>query len=151
MNLSFCFEVGKGPTMSIANFSPLWEITSGSSNGTWKRFSHLFTTVDAKDEALTDEEKACLLLEAMSTPETKEVVRTACQGSDGYELSSKALQQKYCKERTISGNIFRFSLVKKHSATILRILPISMRHEQTTLKASRTAMRMKLQIFWLLF
>ncbi len=35
MNLSFCFEVGKGPPMSIANFSFLWEITSGSSNGTF--------------------------------------------------------------------------------------------------------------------
>ncbi len=57
----------------------------------WKRFSRLFTTVIAKDEALTDGEKACLLLEAMSTPETKKVVHTASQGSDGYELSLKAL------------------------------------------------------------
>ncbi len=76
-----------------------------------------------KDTSLTEEEKACLLLESMITAETKELVKTAIQGDNGYENGLKTLRQKYGRERTI----FREHLQILTKASELRLQ--SARHD----------------------
>ena len=67
----------------------------------WKRFLELFTSIIEKDVSLSESEKCCLLTDAMSTPETKELVEAATLGSDGYNQGIRALCQKYGRERMI--------------------------------------------------
>ena len=56
----------------------------------WKRFLELFTSIIEKDVSLSESEKCCLLTDAMSTPETKELVKAATLGSDGYNQGMRA-------------------------------------------------------------
>ncbi len=80
----------------------------------WKQFSKLFCKVVEKDTSLTEEEKACLILESMTTPETKELVKTAIQSDNGYENGLKTLRQKYGREHTIFREHLQF--LTKHQS-----------------------------------
>ena len=62
----------------------------------WTDFHALFTaSVDKRGVSLVDAEKCCLLLKAMSSEESRRIVKYYSSGSNGYEAALKVLEDAY--------------------------------------------------------
>ncbi len=68
----------------------------------WIHFKLLFTAaIDKHGHGLIDEEKSCHLLKAMSSEESRRIVKFASTGKDGYKAALQSLEDAYGRPRLV--------------------------------------------------
>ena len=73
----------------------------------WRDFWSLFSAVLDKERGLTDSERCCHLINAMSTPEAKEQAKSAVAYTSNYKEATDRLRGIYKRNRVVSSNHFK--------------------------------------------
>ncbi len=68
----------------------------------WADFIRMFSAaMDKNDDYLVDAEKSCFLLKAMTTEESRAIVRRTARGPDSYNSALEALKDQYGRPRMV--------------------------------------------------
>ena len=73
----------------------------------WRDFWSLFSAILDKERGLTDSERCCHLINAMSTAEAKEQAKSAVAYTSNYMEATERLRGIYERNRVVSGNHFK--------------------------------------------